>query len=1093
MRFYTLFPSLLLLLAGLAQVSAHAQKKKRGKGPPEGKPRFENVHFEDLKYRLIGPFRGGRSAAVTGVPTQPTTFYFGSAGGGVWRTHDGGSNWKNISDGFFGGSIGAVAVSEWDPNVIYVGGGEKTIRGNVSHGDGMWKSLDKGKTWTHIGLADSRHIPRIRIHPKNPDLVYVAALGHLYGPNEQRGVFRSKDGGHTWEKVLFPSNQAGAVDLIMDPGNPRILYASTWRVLRTPYSLESGGEGSGLWKSTDGGDTWQNLMDKKGMTKGPVGIVGVAVSPANPERVWAIVEAEKGGVFRSEDGGETWQRINEDRSIRQRAWYYTRIYADPLDADTVYVLNVRFWKSKDGGKSFDSISTPHGDHHDLWIAPEDPRRMVIGDDGGAQVSYDGGESWSTYRNQPTAQFYRVTTDHHFPYRIYGAQQDNSTVRIFHRTEGRSIGERDWEPTAGGESGHIAPNPGYPEVVYGGSYGGFLTRVDHDSGEFRLIDVWPDNPMGHGAADAKYRFQWNFPVFFSAHDANTLYAAANMLFKTHNEGQSWQAISPDLTRDDQSKMGPSGGPITKDNTSVEYYGTIFAATESQHESGVIWCGSDDGLLHLTRDGGGTWENVTPSGLPEWVMINSVEIDPFHSGGLYLAGTRYKLDDFKPYLYKTEDYGKSWKKIVKGIPENHFTRVVRADPDREGLLYAGTESGMYISFDDGENWQPFQRNLPVVPITDLAIKDRDLIVATQGRSFWVLDDLTPLHHINASIASASLHLYPPRVAYRMGGSVAENPGNTGTNLSAGVIVNFYLEEVPEPAPKEEQDDRTSADKPENHGREGADKKAGGADRAAKDQKDKGPFIGLEFLTAEGTLIRKFSTDAKEKRDKLEPKKGLNRFVWNMRYPGPEEFEGMILWNRRTSGPMVAPGDYKVRLSMGEQVRTLDFSVRKDPRSSTSVEDIQKQVDFLIGVREKLSETNRAIERIRKIRQQIDRLTAPMKDKEDQYSDVMEAGEALKKKLAEVEEALYQTKNKSRQDPLNFPIRLNDKLAGVMSGAVGDFPPTDQALEVREILTVAIDAELEKLRAIISDDVAALNQLVASKALPAIWLERKEASRE
>ncbi len=1078
MRFSILFSFILLLFPTLFQAPGYAQKKKQKKDAVKDKPAFEEVHFEDLQYRQIGPFRGGRSAAVTGVPNQPTTFYFGGTGGGVWKTHDGGSNWQNISDGFFGGSIGAVAVSEWDPNVIYVGGGEKTVRGNVSHGDGMWKSLDKGKTWKHIGLGDSRRIPRIRIHPKNPDLVYVAALGHLFGPNEQRGVFRSKDGGQTWEKVLFVSNEVGAVDLIMDPTNPRVLYASTWRVLRTPYSLESGGEGSGLWKSTDGGDSWQNLMDKKGMAKGTVGIIGVTVSPANPNRVWAIVEAEKGGVFRSEDGGETWQKINDDRSLRQRAWYYTRMYADPVDVDTVYVLNVRFWKSKDGGKTYESIATPHGDHHDLWIAPENPRRMVIADDGGAQVSYDGGDSWSTYHNQPTAQFYRVTTDNHFPYRIYGAQQDNSTVRILHRSGGRSIDEGDWEPTAGGESGHIAPHPENPEVVYGGSYGGFLTRIDHDSGEFRLINVWPDNPMGHGAADLKYRFQWNFPIFFSAHDADILYAAANVLFKTENEGQSWQAISPDLTRNDASKMGPSGGPITKDNTSIEYYGTIFAAAESHHEAGVIWCGSDDGLVQITRDGGVSWEDVTPPNMPEWTMINSVEIDPFHPGGLYIAGTRYKLDDFKPYLYKTEDYGKTWKSIVKGIPEDHFTRVVRADPDRQGLLFAGTESGLYISFDDGSNWQSFQRNLPIVPITDLAIKDKDLIVATQGRSFWVLDDLTPLHHINPSIASAEAHLYPPRLAYRIGGGVAEDPGNAGTNAPAGVIVNYYLKQGPEQARKD--------DKP-------AEEEGGAGTPTASPEKNKGPAVELAFLTPDDHVLRKFSSDAKEKRDKLEPKKGLNRFVWNLRHEGPEDFKGMIIWNRRSSGPMVVPGDYKVRLKVGEWVQTTDFTVRKNPKSSASVADIQNQVDFLIGVRDKLSETHRAIERIREIRDQVERVTAPMKDKKDDYGDVLEAAKALKKKLSEVEEALYQTKNKSRQDPLNFPIRLNDKLAGVMSGAVGDYPPTDQAVAVKDMLTAAIDAELEKLEAIVREDVAALNQLVASKALPAIWLQEKEESEE
>ncbi|MBT5874530.1 MAG: glycosyl hydrolase, partial [Candidatus Latescibacteria bacterium] len=563
--------------------------------------------YKGMEFRSIGPFRGGRSAAVTGVVGQPMTYYFGSTGGGVWKSRDGGQSWKNVSDGFFGGSIGAVAVSAWDPNVVYVGGGEKTVRGNVSHGYGMWRSTDAGKNWRQIGLEDSRHISRIRIHPRDPDLVYAAVMGHLFGPNEERGIYRSRDGGETWERIHFISPEVGAVDIAMDPTNPRILFASMWRILRTPYSLESGGDGSGIWKSTDGGDSWTEITRNKGLPSGTIGINCVTVSPVNPERVWAIIEAEDGGVFRSDDGGDTWLRINEDRNLRQRAWYYTRIYADTQNADVVYVLNVGMWRSKDGGKTYDRITTPHGDHHDLWIDPQNSDRMVVGDDGGAQVSYDAGGGWSTYHNQPTAQFYRVTTDNHFPYRIYGAQQDNSTVRILHRSDAGSINERHWEPTAGGESGHIAPDPIDPDIVYGGSYGGFLTRINHKTGEVRSINVWPDNPMGYGAADLKFRFQWNYPIFFSPHDSRVLYTTAQHVFKTVNEGQSWEQISPDLTRNDKSTMGPSGGPITKDNTSIEYYGTVFSALESPHEEGVIWAGSDDGLIHVTRDGGTTWTN------------------------------------------------------------------------------------------------------------------------------------------------------------------------------------------------------------------------------------------------------------------------------------------------------------------------------------------------------------------------------------------------------------------------------------------------------------------------------------------------------
>lgn len=620
--------------------------------------------FEALEYRSIGPHRGGRSAAVAGIPGDPATYYMGAAGGGVWRTEDAGQTWANLSDGYFGGSIGSIAVSEWDPNVIYVGGGEVTVRGNVSHGSGMWKSTDRGETWQAMGLKDSHHITRIVIHPRDPDLVYAAVMGHLYGPSEERGVYRSTDGGATWERVLFANPDAGAVEMCMDPSNPRILFASTWRIRRDPWSLSSGGEGSSIWKSTDGGDSWNEIIGNEGMPEGTIGISGVSVSAADPRRVYAIIEADEGGVFRSDDGGETWARINSERKLRQRAWYYSRIFADPQDADMVYVVNVQFFRSKDGGKTYDSISTPHGDHHDLWLDPTDSRRMIVADDGGGQVSLNRGASFSTYMNQPTAQFYRVTVDDHFPYRIYGAQQDNSTVRISHRTTGRSIGERDWESTAGGESGWIAPDPRDNDIVYGGSYGGFLTRLNHRTGETRAVNVWPENPMGHGAEGMNPRFQWNFPILFSRHEAGVLYAAGNKLYRSTDEGQSWAAISPDLTRNDPATLGPSGGPITKDNTGVEYFATIFCVAESTTEAGVIWAGSDDGRLHITHDGGNSWAEVTPAGLPDWMQFNAIDADPFRPGGAYVAATRYKSDDFAPYLYKTEDYGASWTKIVDG---------------------------------------------------------------------------------------------------------------------------------------------------------------------------------------------------------------------------------------------------------------------------------------------------------------------------------------------------------------------------------------------------------------------------------------------
>ncbi len=1009
---------------------------------------YNDSLYNALEYRCIGPFRGGRSAAVTGVPGAPMTFYFGGTGGGVWKTTDGGQTWFNISDGFFGGSIGAVAVSEWDPNVIYVGGGEKTVRGNVSHGYGMWKSVDAGKTWKNIGLTDSRRIPRVRIHPKNPDLVYAAVLGHLFGPNEERGVFRSSDGGNTWENILFVSNEVGAVDLVMNPNNPRILFASFWRIKRTPYSLESGGEGSGLWKSTDGGDNWTEITRNPGLPQGIIGIIGVTISPVNSNRVWAIIESQNGGVFRSENGGDTWTKINEERKLRQRAWYYTRIYADTQNEDMVYVLNVRFWRSKDGGKTYERITTPHGDHHDLWIDPDEPRRMVVGDDGGGQVTFDGGESWSTYHNQPTAQFYRVTTDNHFPYRIYGGQQDNSTVRISHRSERSGISERDWEATAGGESGHLAPHPETPDIVYGGSYDGFLHRVNHKTKENRIIDVWPDNPMGHGAIDMKYRFQWNFPIFFSPHDANTLYAAGNMLFKTTNEGQSWQAISPDLTRNDATKLGPSGGPITKDNTSVEYYCTIFAAVESPHEPGVIWCGSDDGLIHITRDNGQNWENVTPSPklMPEWMQINSVEAHPAEPGGLYVAGTMYKSDDFRPYLYKTLDYGKTWKKITAGIDPNHFTRVIRADPRRPGLLYAGTESGMYISLDDGKSWKSFQQNLPIVPITDLAVKENDLVVATQGRSFWVLDDLTPLHQLSEAVANSNSWLYKPRDAYQLGGSQVENSRTRGQNPPPGVMIHYYLKTPPD----------SSA-------------------------------ISLKILEKDGRLVKTFaakSGDKKTPKAELLPlNKGMNRFSWNMRYPDAEKFENLILWWGETRGPQAVPGEYQVRLIVNSDSMTVPFAILKDPRSSATQADLQAQFDFLLEIRDKLSETHIGIRQIRDVRKQVNAVSERLKT-ENGAEEIKAAGKTLLEKLEKIEKTLYQTQNQSRQDPLNFPIRLNNKLSTLASMvAIGSFRPTDQAVAVKNELIAQIDPQLARLQDILARDLPAFNQLVRDNEVPAV----------
>ena len=1020
--------------------------------------RFKEELFKAMKYRNIGPFRGGRSAAVTGVPGDKFLAYFGGTGGGVWNTKNGGQTWENISDGYYGGSIGAVTVSEWDPNVIYVGGGEVTVRGNVSHGNGVWKSTDAGKTWKFKGLKDSHRIPRIRIHPRNPELVYVAALGHLSGPNDERGVYRSKDGGENWEKVLFINDEVGACDLILDPNNPRIIYASTWRIKRTPYSLESGGQGSGLWKSTDGGDTWEDITKSKGLPEGMVGIIGVAISPLNSDRVWALIESKKGGLFRSDDGGETWKKTSSDNNLRQRAWYYTRIYADTENEDILYVLNVQFWRSKDGGKTFNSIRTPHGDHHDLWIDPMDSKHLIIADDGGGQVSFDAGATWSTYHNQPTAQFYRADVDNQFPYRVYAGQQDNSTVSIASRTTGGGITERDYYSVGGGESAHVAPHPDDPSIVYAGSYSGFLTRYNHVTGERRNITVYPDNPMGHGVKDMKYRFQWNFPIEFDPHDANTLYVGSQHLHKSTDEGESWELISPDLTTNTLSMQDESGGPITKDDTGVEYYCTIFVITPSPQEKGVIWIGTDDGKVHITKNGGKSWTDITPNNMPKWGMVNSIDQSPHNPGTAYMAVTRYKLDDFKPYLFKTDNYGKSWKLISRGIPEDAFTRVIREDPMKKGLLYAGTETGMYVSFDDGKNWQSFQLNLPIVPVTDLVVKENDLVVATQGRSFWILDDLTPLHQLTNKVAGSTSHMYKPRDTYRLpGGGGWGGPSPTwGANPPNGVMAFYYLKEA-----------------------------------LGKDDEFK-----LEFMESDGDVIKTFSNkkDKKNPSPVAETKEGMNRFVWNMRYPDAKKVPNAVMWGGRHIGPKAVPGEYKVKMTLNGKSQTQSFNILKDPRINTTQSDFQDQFDLLMDIRNRTTEINEKILTIRSIKDQINTLTGLMKESGFKDENVTKAGQELVKSLSTIEERLIQVKSKSRQDPLNYPIRLDNKIAalvGVVSSV--DAKPTAQSYDVLEDLVEQAQVHYKKLNKVLTDDLYKFNNMVSEAAVPAVMIIPSEMSIE
>jgi len=1007
----------------------------------------DSTILKELNFRNLGPYRGGRSTAVCGDLQNKQLFYFGSTGGGVWRTKDGGSNWTNISDKYFGGSIGSIAVAPSDNKVIYVGTGENSLRGNVSEGNGIWKSEDAGRTWKNIGLTDSRHITRVRVHPKNPDIVFTACLGHLFGANEERGIYKTTDGGKSWRRVLFANKYAGAVDLILDPINPNILYASTWRVQRTPFSLESGGEGSGLWKSIDGGETWKNISRNKGLPKDTLGIIGIAISENASEKIYAIIESADGGLFKSADAGETWIKLNDENKIRQRAWYFSKITADPKNENVIYVCNVEFYKSTDGGQNFSTIYTPHGDHHDFWIDENDPQRMIIGDDGGAQTSFDGGRNWSAYNNQPTAQFYRVTTDTHFPYRIYGAQQDNSTVRIASRTYGGCISQNDWGSTAGFESGWLAPDPLNDDIVYGGNYFGFISRLNHRTGESRVVSVYPNSSVGWGADSLKYRFQWNFPIFFSPHQKKRLYAAGNVLFKTDNEGQSWEAISPDLTRNDKTRQKASGGIITKDNTGVEYYCTIFTAFESAKQEGLLWCGSDDGLIHVSQNGGVNWKNVTPAGSPEWLLMNSMEEDPFVKGSCVVAATRYKSDDYTPYIYYTQDYGASWTLLTLGISKSDFVRVVRCDPNVKGLWYCGTEHGIYITFDSGAHWQKFQNNLPIVPITDMCIKENQLVVATQGRSFWILDDLNVLQQTgNNNLSKKAMHLFVPQITYRMNGYQYKQ-ANTGDNPFNGVVVHYFLK-----------------------------------------SKIDSVNYKVTIYNKEHQVVKTFASKPKKKEVLLLPEAGLNTLNWDMNFEGGEVIDGMILWNGVPGGPKLAPGNYTVVFSAGKDSSIVDLQVKPDPNYNTSIADIEAQTAFLLAVRDKFNEVQNGVKRIREIREQLNSVTSKLGDACPKT--LKDNAAVIHKKMTTIENEFYQTKAKAFQDVLNYPIKLNDKLSFVYDAAAsGVSAPSLQARDVFEELTLKADFYLAQLKAIVDHDLKEFNAIAKEMDVPVILLNQKD----
>jgi photosystem II stability/assembly factor-like uncharacterized protein len=1013
-----------------------------------------------LKWRLVGPFRGGRALAVTGIAGNSNTFYFGSVAGGVWKTTDGGNSWRPISDKEKIVSVGAIAVAPSDPNVLYVGTGESCIRGDITFGDGVYKTTDAGKTWTHMGLVDTRHIGRLIVDPHNPDIAFVAALGHAFGPNSERGVFRTADGGKTWQKVLYKDEKTGAIDISFDPANSHTLYAALWEANRTPWSSTSGGPGSGIYKSTDGGLTWKHL-DGNGLPRGVLGRIGITVSGADGDRVYAIIEAEQGGVYRSDDAGEHWQRVNDDHRLTQRAWYYHHIFADPKNADTVYVLNTSIMRSIDGGRTFTNVPGMHGDHHGLWIDPTNPQRMINSNDGGATITQDGGRTWSTQANQPTAQFYHVATDNRFPYLIYGAQQDNSTVAIASRSDHFAITTSDWYSVGGGESGHIVPDPRNPDIVYAGSYDGLLTRFDRRTEQSQDINPWPLNPMGHGAENLVHRFQWTAPIAASPHDPGTIYFGGEVLFKSADGGMSWSIISKDLTRNDKSRQKSSGGPLTQDNTSVEYFCTIFAIAEAPTEKGVIWVGSDDGLVHVTRDGGANWTNVTPRDMPEWGTVSIIDPSPNTPGAAYIAVDRHRMDDFRPYIFKTTDYGKSWTRIVGGLPSNAYVRSVREDPKRKGLLFAGTESGVFVSFNDGAIWQPLQMNLPVSPIHDLVVKDNDLVVATHGRSFWVLDNITPLRQFDDKNNEADVFVYQPAPALRFrggGGFGGSGGGTVGINPPAGLILDYVLKSVPaQQATLEILDAQGKMIRKINSRRPGADQPitSGGG----------GGFGGFG-----GPL-------------QLPVEVGHNRFVWDLRYEGPSTVPGAVYWGGRNTGPLAVPGKYTAKLTVAGKDHTVPFEVKSDPRLAASQDDYQKQLDFMLALREELTAAHDAINQLRSIRTQIEALLRRMAGNAS-AKDSLAAADALAKKLTPIEEALIQTKSKSGQDPLNYPIMLANQLANLM-GTVesAEAAPTQQSHAVFDFLKGKIDEQLAKWREVQQKDLPALNEQMKKDNIPVI----------
>ncbi len=992
---------------------------------------YDPALYNNLKWRNIGPNRGGRSLSSMGSPGRINEYYFGATGGGLWKTVDGGNEWFPVTDGQINSSsIGAVAVAETNPDIVYIGGGETQLRGSITQGEGVYKTTDGGKTWRALGLKDTQAISRIRVHPTNPDVVYVAALGHPYGDNEERGVFRSTDGGNTWKKILFVSPKAGAADLVIDRTNPKVLYASTWQVYRKAWKMWGGGPDCKLWKSENGGDTWVELTKNPGMPEGPLGKIGVAVSPADPNRVWAVVEANEGGVFRSDNGGWSWTRVNSERKLRQRAFYYSRLVADPLNRDIVYGLNVDFWKSTDGGVTFDKeIQVPHGDNHDLWIDPNNPMRMIASNDGGACVSLNGGETW-TEEDYCTTQFYHVMATSDVPYHVAGAQQDNSTLAMpsdgWDHMQARGPNHGWYYAVGGGESGWITQSPTDPDIFYAGSQGALLTRYNRKTGQIRDIQVYPRFFSGEPASALPERWQWTFPIMFAPKDPNIMYTCSQHVWKTTNDGQSWEKISPDLTYADPETLGPTGGIITNDMNGPEIYATVFALAPSFHDVNTIWAGSDDGKVHITQNGGKNWKDITPKDLPKFSRVSIIEESQHKPGTLYLAANRYQVDDRQPYVFRTTDFGKTWTKIINGIKDGHFARAVREDPERPGLLFLGTEHGAYVSFNAGDQWESIQLNLPDTPIRDLVIKDSDVVLGTHGRGFWILDDINPLRQMTSELAKQNAILFKP-----------SNPIRGIFDLK----VQYFLKNSPD-------------------------------------------SVKIEILDAQNKVIsthvgtqkvNKVDTNApwwmRGGSTKPTTASGLNSFTWDLRYPGATVFDGIIIWSGRPQrGPSAPPGDYKVKMSVGSYTATHPFTILMDPNlEGVTAADLKETYDLAIKIRDKESAANEAVIKIRETRKKIEE---GLKSNNDAATAT--AAKDFLTKITVIENDLYQTKNQSGQDPLNFPIKLNNRLSSLRrSVETGDARPTDGAYKVFEELSKELEGHLNKLNTIFSGELPNLNQ--------------------